>query len=115
MIQECTFKPKINESRKKLKKVLSQNDINSSLIIQNNNNSKNKEKREKEIQLRFEKLYKDNEKYQLAKEMKAIEYEHIMSRNAPFIPNIKKSKNNSLNKNRQKSEGNFEERQQEYL
>ena len=114
-LQECTFKPKINESRKKLKKVLSQNDINSSLIIQNNNNSKNKEKREKEIQLRFEKLYKDNEKYQLAKEMKAIEYEHIMSRNAPFIPNIKKSKNNSLNKNRQKSEGNFEERQQEYL
>ena len=114
-LQECTFKPKINNLIKITKRTLSQNDINSSLIIKNNNDNSNNQKREEEIQLRFEKLYKDNEKYKLSKEMKAIELEHMMSRNAPFIPNIKKKFKKRLYKMRQNSEGNFEERQREYL
>ena len=113
-LKECTFKPKINQTKKLSKRTLSQNDINSSLVIPNSIDN-NRQKREEEIQLIFEKLYKDSEKYKLSKEMKAIEVEHMMSRKAPFIPNIKKKIKKSLNKKRQKSEGNFEERQQQYL
>ena len=121
-LKECTFKPRINQSKKEIKKVLSQNDINSSLVLNNMNNISsinnleyNKQKREEEIQKRFEKLYKDSEKYKMAKEMKILELEHMISRNAPFIPNFKRNDKGSLHKIRQKSEGNFEERQKEYL
>ena len=112
-LKECTFKPKINNPQKRFKRILSQNDINSSLIIKKN--VENNQKREEEIQFRFEKLYKDNEKYKLSKEMKALEFEHMMSRNTPFIPNIKQKLKKRLFKTRQKSEGNFEDRQKEYL
>ena len=112
-LKECTFKPKINSNPKRTK---SQNDINSSLTNNNFNNSIiSKKKREEEIQQRFIKLYNDNEKYRISKEMKAIEVEHMMSKSNPFIPNSKKRLKNSVNKTRQKSEGNFEERQKEYL
>ena len=119
-LQECTFKPKINTSTQKGKRTLSQNDINSSLVLANNLSSNNKIKREEEIQLRFEKLYKDNEKYKLSKELKAKERERMISLNAPFIPNIKKKlkKASSYYNKRLKSEGNFEnfeERQKKYL
>jgi hypothetical protein len=121
-LKECTFKPRINQSKKEIKKVLSQSDINSSLVLNNMNNISsinnleyNKQKREEEIQKRFEKLYKDSEKYKMAKEMKILELEHMISRNAPFIPNLKRNDKGSLHKIRQKSEGNFEERQKEYL
>ena len=116
-LKECTFKPRINHPRKIMKRTLSQNDINSSLIIPNNIN--NKQKKEAQTHLIFEKLYQDSEKYKLSKEMKAIEMEHMMSRTAPFVPNIQKaSKKGSLSKKRQNSEGNFEnfrERQQEFI
>ena len=46
--------------------------------------------------------------------MKAIEIDHMMSKRTPFIPNIKK-KFHLFYKIRNKSEGNFEERQKEYL
>ena len=116
-LKECTFKPKINNPSKKLKKILSQNEINSSLVLSNNNNydSNYLKKREEEIQYRFEKLYKDNEKYKLSKEMKAKEREKIISLNTPFIPNAKKTFKKKLNQKRQKSEGNFEERQKDYI
>ena len=116
-LQECTFKPKINSSIQKGKRTLSQSDINSSLVLANNLNDNNKAKREEEIQLRFEKLYKDNEKYKLSKELKVKERERMISLNTTFIPNIKKKfKKSSSYYN--KSEGNFEnfeERQKEFL
>ena len=121
-LEECSFKPKIN----KIKNVKILNDIN--------NNKKNK-------QAVFDKLYKYNEKYKLAKELRAIELEKIAGQKITFSPNtnpirkknkkiIKKSlsqldinnKNNKkvlTRKNRVKSEGNlnlnFEERQKNYL
>ena len=52
-LQECTFKPKINTSTQKGKRTLSQNDINSSLVLEDNLSSNNKIKRVEEIQLRF--------------------------------------------------------------
>ena len=119
-LKECTFKPKINyPTNNRAKRTLSQNDINSSLILQSNYNNKNKQKREEEIQLIFEKLYKDNEKYKLSREMKVKEREKMISINTPFIPNAKKNlKKTSLRIKRYKSEGNFEkfeERQKEYM
>ena len=117
-LKECTFKPRINHPKKILKRTLSQNDINSSLIISKNINN-NRQKKGDELQYIFEKLYQDSEKYRLSKEMKAMEMEHMISRKSPFMPNAQKNrKKMSLNKKRQKSEGNFErfeERQQEYL
>ena len=121
-LEECSFKPKIN----KIKNVKRLNGIN--------NNKKDK-------QAVFDKLYKYNEKYKLAKELRAIELEKIAGQKITFSPNtnpirkknkkiIKKSfsqldinsKNNKkmlTKKNRVKSEGNlnlnFEERQKNYL
>ena len=112
-MNECTFKPKINNKRTRSACTLSQNEINSSLII--SNSLINKQKREEEIQSKFEKLYKDSEKYKIAKELKAKEFEKMMSRKTPFIPNIKTNFNRAFNLKRQASEGNFEERQKEYL
>ena len=110
-LKECTFKPKINSQRKRTR---SQNDIILSSSNNFNNSMINKKKREEEVQLRFLKLYNDNEKYKLSREMKAIEIDHMMSKRTPFIPNIKK-KFHLFYKIRNKSEGNFEERQKEYL
>ena len=116
-LEECYFKPKINKIRKN--KEL--NEINT--------DKKNKQ----EV---FEKLYKYNEKYKLAKELKAFELEKIAGQKNTFIPNTnpmyrknKKLKKKSLSqldinskkiwtkKNVVKSEGNlnFEERQKNYL
>ena len=116
-LEECYFKPKINKIRKN--KEL--NEINT--------DKKNKQ----EV---FEKLYKYNEKYKLAKELKALELEKIAGQKNTFIPNTnpmyrknKKLKKKSLSqldinskkiwakKNVVKSEGNlnFEERQKNYL
>ena len=116
-LEECYFKPKINKIRKN--KEL--NEINT--------DKKNKQ----EV---FEKLYKYNEKYKLAKELKAFELEKIAGQKNTFIPNTnpmyrknKKLKKKSLSqldinskkiwtkRNVVKSEGNlnFEERQKNYL
>ena len=116
-LEECYFKPKINKIRKN--KELNEINID----------KKNKQ----EV---FEKLYKYNEKYKLAKELKALELEKIAGQKNTFIPNTnpmyrknKKLKKKSLSqldinskkiwtkKNVVKSEGNlnFEERQKNYL
>ena len=116
-LEECSFKPKINQ----LKNVK---------ILDNSNNDK------KHKQAVFDKLYRYNEKYKLAKELRAIELEKIAGQKITFSPNTnplskkhkkmnKKSfsqldinnKKTHSKKNRVKSEGNlnFEERQKKYL
>ena len=118
-LEECFFKPRINKPKKG--KELSDK------ISKDNNKNK------QEV---FEKLYKYNEKYKLAKELRAIELEKLAGQKITFIPktnpiknNIKKLKKKSVsqlnineykeskNKNRVKSEENlnFEERQKNYL
>ena len=105
-LEECIFKPKINNLRKYLKNYSSKNIINSSL---------NTRKRKEEVQARFEKLYRDNEKYKLSRQMKAIEQENAQNRKMTFIPQLKTQFKEYLNKYKLKSEGNFEERQKKYL
>lgn len=105
-LEECIFKPKINNMRKYLKNYSSKNIINSSM---------NTQKRKEEIQSRFEKLYRDNEKYKLSRQLKAIEQENAQNRKMTFIPQLKTQFREYLNKYKLKSEGNFEERQQKYL
>ena len=105
-LEECIFKPKINNMRKYLKNYSSKNIVNSSM---------NTQKRKEEIQSRFEKLYRDNEKYKLYRQLKAIEQENAQNRKMTFIPQLKTQFREYLNKYKLKSEGNFEERQQKYL
>jgi len=105
-LEECIFKPKINNMRKYLKNYSSKNIVNSSM---------NTQKRKEEIQSRFEKLYRDNEKYKLSRQLKAIEQENAQNRKMTFIPQLKTQFREYLNKYKLKSEGNFEERQQKYL
>ena len=95
-LKECTFKPKINN--------LKQNSSISQNRISN-------EQREKELQLRFDKLYHDDQKYKLTKEMKALEIEHYSTKDLTFSPNINKTPN--LIKNNRK--GKFENRIQKFL
>lgn len=77
-LKECTFKPKINNLKQNISK--SQNKISN-------------EQREKELQLRFDKLYHDNQKYKLAKEMRALEIEHYSTKDLTFNPNTNKTPN----------------------
>ena len=65
---------------------------------------------QQEIAQRFEKLYRDNEKYKVSKELKAIQLENIASQKSTFIPEIIKKKIKKY-----KSEGNFERRQEKFL
>ena len=99
-LEECIFQPKINKPKKLFRNNnLSQNRKNSSF---NNNN------RTKEIQSRFEKLYKDKERYRISKDLKVKENEKLFSKKVTFVPEIKKIR-------KFKSEGNFEKRQEKFL
>ena len=118
-LEECYFRPKINKLRK-----------GKGLYP-----SKDGQKKKKKRQEIFEKLYKYNEKYKLAKELRAIELEKIAGQKLTFIPstipkkNKKKSKMKShsqlnisnqkqnFQKSRVKSEENlsFQERQYNYM
>ena len=95
-LKECTFKPKINNLKQ------------SSSISQNKMSN---EQREKELQLRFDKLYHDDQKYRLTKEMKALELEHYSTKDLTFNPNINKTPN--LIKDNRK--GKFENRIQKFI
>ena len=118
-LEECFFRPKINKPKKGKE------------LIDKISKDKNKNKQEV-----FEKLYKYNEKYKLAKELRAIELEKIAGQKITFVPktnpiknNIKKLKKKSvlqininenkknIQKNRVKSEENlnFQERQKNFL
>ena len=68
------------------------------------------EQREKELQSRFDKLYYDDKKYKLTKEMKALELDYNSTKDLTFNPNINKTPN--LIKDRK---GKFENRIQYYL
>ena len=91
-MKECTFKPKINNLKRSL------------------NNTANKEN-SKEIQNRFEKLYKDNEKYKLSKQVKALELDYLINKDLTFNPTI----NNSKHLTKENSKENFETRIKTFL
>ena len=92
--KECTFKPKINK------------------LNQNLNLTKlsNKE-RNKEIQNRFEKLYNDNEKYKLTRQIKALELDYLINKDLTFNPRINYTKFLT----RENSKENFETRVKTFL
>ena len=96
-LKECTFKPKIN--------ILSSKHNNNSSQI------KNKSKEKENITSIFDKLYKDEEKNKLAKELRTIDKEYNLGKTFSFTPNI-----NNKFKTIYKYQGhsNFEERQKEY-
>ena len=77
-LKECTFKPKINNSRA-INKIRNYNseEKDSSTIISS-----------KDIQSTFDKLYHDNEKYKLSKEMKTIDHEYLLGQKVSFTPSI---------------------------
>ena len=93
-LNECTFKPKINNLKK-----------NSNSLQASN------KQREEEIQSRFDKLYYDDVKYKLSKQMKAIEYDHWTNKELTFNPNI----NNIPNFLKEEREEKFENRMKTYL
>ena len=64
-LSECTFKPSINTTNNSFRNT----NINSELTT-------------------FEKLYKDNEKYKMKKQLKEIEYENILNKDLTFRPNF---------------------------
>ena len=65
-LSECTFKPSINTTNNSFRNT----NVNS------------------DIQSTFDKLYKDSEKYRIKKNLRAIEFEHIINRDLTFKPNI---------------------------
>ena len=102
-LEECFFRPKINKPKKT-------SNINISLTNEKNL-SLNDIKKNKQINSisRFEKLYKDNEKYKISKELKAIELEKIASKKNTFVPEMYKKIQ------KYKSEGNFQKRQEKFV
>ena len=92
-LEECTFKPKIN----KLKRTITPSKLSP-------------KQREKEHQSRFDKLYYDNEKYQLSKQIKAIQLDHTINKDMTFNPNI-----NNSNLSKEVKKENFENRIKAYL
>ena len=103
-LKECTFKPNINNRRSgKKRNILSGGKTTSNLLTK------------KDIQSTFEKLYNDNEKYKLSKELKTIDHEYFLGKNISFTPNISSNNTNFRKSYSTKSEKNFQERQKEYL
>jgi hypothetical protein len=92
---ECTFKPKIN--------IIKGEDTSSKMPSSH--------KRKRQFQSRFEKLYYDNEKYKLSKQMKAIELDHMINKNLTFNPNI----NNVQNMSKELRKHKFSKRIKSYL
>ena len=113
-LKECTFIPKINHTKKRVNSSVSQS-VNSSILEKKKNEPKNTTSKKGGAQLIFDKLYKDSEKIKLSREMKAIEFEHLMSRTIPFVPNLDKKLKKDKIIQRNISEGNFVERQIDYL
>ena len=94
-LKECTFKPRINSS--------------SSKRIINNRNNKNKSK--DNIMSVFDKLYKEEEKLKLTKELRTIDKDYTLGQNFSFTPNI----NNRYKKiYKYQDHKNFAERQREF-
>ena len=94
-LKECTFKPKINDLKR---------NITTSKITFN-------KYRDKEHQSRFDKLYNDNEKYILSKQIKAIQFDHMITKDLTFNPNI----NNKTTLSKEGRKDKFENRIKTYL
>ena len=95
-LKECTFKPRINASSPK--------------PFQQNSNGKNKSK--ENIMSIFDKLYKDEEKIKLSKELKTIDMEYNLGKNFSFTPNLNKRFKKIYKYQEHK---NFVQRQREYM
>ena len=93
-LKECTFKPRINiPSTSKEKNIL------------------NKNKSKENIISIFDKLYKDEEKKKLNKELRTIDREYTLGKNFSFTPNLGKRFNRVY---RYQDHKNFAQRQREY-
>ena len=82
--EQCTFNPVINQN-------FTRSSIGSNIPV-------------------YERLYKDKEKYDTRKQIKAIEIEHFFSKENPFKPELVSSKRYNKNNN-----GNFIERQESFF
>ena len=94
-LKECTFKPRINKSLSKNK-------------VQSQSNEKDKDN----LQLIFDKLFHDEEKYKLSKELKTIDRDNTLGKNYSFTPNIKNKFKKIYKYN---DHNNFIERQKDYM
>ena len=95
-LKECTFKPKINITKR----------VERSLKMPSSYQKK------KGHQSRFNKLYYDSEKYKLSKQIKAIELDHMINKDLTFNPTIN---NNIQNMSKEMRKDKFEKRIQSYL
>lgn len=96
-LKECTFKPKINN-------------ILISSMKQSRSQTKNKSR--DNIESIFERLYKDEEKKKLSKELRTIDREYTIGKKFSFTPNINAKLKNIY---RYQQHKNFAQRQREYM
>ena len=96
-LKECTFKPRINN-------------ILISSMKQSRSQTKNKSR--DNIESIFERLYKDEEKNKLSKELRTIDREYTIGKKFSFTPNIN-GKLKSIYRYQQHK--NFAQRQREYM
>ena len=96
-LKECTFKPRINN-------------ILISSMKQSHSQTKNKSR--DNIESIFERLYKDEEKNKLSKELRTIDREYTIGKKFSFTPNINAKLKNIY---RYQQHKNFAQRQREYM
>ena len=96
-LKECTFKPRINN-------------ILISSMKQSHSQTKNKSR--DNIESIFERLYKDEEKNKLSKELRTIDREYTIGKKFSFTPNINGKLKNIY---RYQQHKNFAQRQREYM
>ena len=96
-LKECTFKPRINN-------------ILISSMKQSRSQTKNKSR--DNIESIFERLYKDEEKNKLSKELRTIDREYTIGKKFSFTPNINGKLKNIY---RYQQHKNFAQRQREYM
>ena len=98
-LKECTFKPRINKS---VSKKLNKSEIK----------DKNKENKEENVISIFERLYKDEQKNKLSKELKTVDKEFNLGKTFSFAPKL----NNKFKKfYKYQDHKNFVQRQREYM
>ena len=96
-LKECTFKPRIN---------------NILISSMKPSRSQTKNKSRDNIESIFERLYKDEEKNKLSKELRTIDREYTIGKKFSFTPNINAKLKNIY---RYQQHKNFAQRQREYM
>ena len=96
-LKECTFKPRIN---------------NILISSMKPSRSQTKNKSRDNIESIFERLYKDEEKNKLSKELRTIDREYTIGKKFSFTPNINGKLKNIY---RYQQHKNFAQRQREYM